>query len=296
MHGDHHALRITGDGGDEEVLHQPAILRCSGLELRRAAAIDQLRIDRLVALELLQQIKRPEADALVLDIDDRAVVGLKRIFRFQLDQLVGPDDLEIRAEWTDLAVDLAAHFTADDRHDAADAMADLAGTDDRIDMGGDGEDVFCLDHGGHRQRAPKVASPSQSPWVITSPIGRGEGQTTPCSYCAICCGSQVASSGNEIRITSRIRSVATKGSTPLKMVAKETSFTTLLITNTFMPTGGWIRPSSTVITMMTPNQIGSKPRWVTTGKMIGTVRMIIAIASIRHPSTMYMSIITASTP
>ena len=110
------------------------------------------------------------------------------------------------------------------------------------------------------------------------------------------CGSQVASIGNAIRITSRTRSVATNGITPLKMVANDTSLTTLLITNTFMPTGGWIRPSSTVITMMTPNQIGSKPRWVTTGKMIGTVRMIIAIASIRQPSTRYITMMTASTP
>ena len=91
-------------------------------------------------------------------------------------------------------------------------------------------------------------------------------------------------------------SVATNGSTPLKMVVKLTSLTTLLITNTFMPTGGWIRPSSTVMTMITPNQIGSKPSAVTTGKMIGTVRMIIAIASIRQPSTRYISMMSASTP
>jgi hypothetical protein len=42
-----------------------------------------------------------------------------------------------------------------------------------------------------------------------------------------------------------------------------TSLTTLLITKTFMPTGGWIRPSLTVITMITPNQMGSKPSAVT---------------------------------
>ena len=80
------------------------------------------------------------------------------------------------------------------------------------------------------------------------------------------------------------------------MVEKLTSWITLLITNTFMPTGGWISPSSTVITMMTPNQIGSKPSAVITGKMIGTVRMIIAMASIRQPSTRYISMISASTP
>ena len=72
-------------------------------------------------------------------------------------------------------------------------------------------------------------------------------------------GSQVASSGKVMRITSRTRSVTTKGITPLKMVENYTSWTTLLMTKTFMPTGGWMRPSSTVMTMMTPNQIGSKP-------------------------------------
>src|SRR6516225_4758407 len=58
------------------------------LEFRRAAAIDQFWIDRLVAFELLQEIDWPEADALVLDIDERTVVSLDRIFRFQLDQLI----------------------------------------------------------------------------------------------------------------------------------------------------------------------------------------------------------------
>ena len=53
-------------------------------------------------------------------------------------------------------------------------------------------------------------------------------------------------------------SVSTKGITPLKMVVKLTSCTTPWITKTFMPTGGWIRPRApTVITMITPNQIGS---------------------------------------
>ena len=52
------------------------------------------------------------------------------------------------------------------------------------------------------------------------------------------CGSQVASSGNKIKITSRIRSVITNGSTPTKIVDMLTSLITLLMTNTFMPTGG----------------------------------------------------------
>src|ERR1700761_2341238 len=109
-------------------------------------------------------------------------------------------------------------------------------------------------------------------------------------------GSHVASSGNRIRITSRIKSVTTNGSTPTKIVDMSTSLITLLITNTFIPTGGGIRPSSTVMTITTPNQIGSKPSAVTTGKTIGTVRITIAIASIRQPSTRYISRIRHSTP
>src|SRR3982074_2498955 len=88
-------------------------------------------------------------------------------------------------------------------------------------------------------------------------------------YPAMRCGNQVASSGNKIRITSRMRSVTTNGITPLKIVANDTSLTTLLITKTFIPTGGWIRPSSTVITMMTTTQIGPTPRRVITGQVIG---------------------------
>src|SRR6266498_2350622 len=45
------------------------------------------------------------------------------------------------------------------------------------------------------------------------------------------------------------------------MVEILASSITLLITKMFMPTGGWIRPSSTVITMMTPNQLGFDPIW-----------------------------------
>ena len=78
---------------------------CAGLEFRHGAEIDQFGIDRLAALQLLQQLDRAEADALVLDIDDRAVVGLEGVFGFELDQLVGPDDLEVGAERQDLAVD-----------------------------------------------------------------------------------------------------------------------------------------------------------------------------------------------
>src|SRR5580765_2144494 len=146
-------------------------------------------------------------------------------------------------------------------------MADLAGRGHATDMGGDGEDISGFEHRRH--------------------------QWTPV---IIRVGSQVASSGKAIRMTSRTRSVATNGITPRKIVENDTSLTTLLMTKTFMPTGGWIRPSSTVITIMTPNQIGSKPRCMITGKMIGTVRMIMAMASIRQPSTRYITMIRARMP
>src|SRR5215831_15164616 len=126
--------------------------------------------------------------------------------------------------------------------------------------------------------------------------GDGECDADHGSSSHMCDGNHRASIGKTISMTSRIRSVMMNGSTPMKMVEKLTSGITLLMTKTFIPTGGWIKPSSTVITMMTPNQIGSKPSAVTTGKMIGTVRMIIAIASIRQPSRRYISMISASTP
>ena len=78
------------------------------------AEIDQFRVDRFAALQLLQQFDRAEAKALVLDIDHRAVVGLERVFRLELDQLIGPDDLKVGAERADLAVDpLAADLAAE---------------------------------------------------------------------------------------------------------------------------------------------------------------------------------------
>ena len=54
----------------------------------------------------------------------------------------------------------------------------------------------------------------------------------------ICDGSHSARIGNAIKITRRIRSVTMNGSTPAKIVEKLTSCTTLLMTKTFMPTGG----------------------------------------------------------
>jgi len=90
----------------KQVFHQPAVFFGTRLKLRHRAEIDQLW-DRPArhAFKRCSSSTGPKTDALVLDIDHRAVVGLKRIFCFQFDQLVGPDDLEVRAERADLAVD-----------------------------------------------------------------------------------------------------------------------------------------------------------------------------------------------
>lgn len=65
------------------------------------------------------------------------------------------------------------------------------------------------------------------------------------------------------------------------------------MTKQFNPTGGVIRASSTIITIITPNQMGSKEREVITGKKIGIVRRIIAMASMNMPRGIYMAIIMA---
>src|SRR5205085_8206158 len=136
-------------------------------------AIDQVRVHRLAAFQLLQQVERAEAKTLVLDIDHRAVVGLEGVFRLELDQLVGPDDLEVGAERADLAVDpLAFHVTTDDRNDPAHAGADLARRGRLADPRGDGEGVSGQELRGHFLPYP-----------------------------AIRCGSHSARIGNAIRIT-----------------------------------------------------------------------------------------------
>src|SRR5215471_4718101 len=94
-HVDDDAIGVARGGADKNVLHQPAVFFRAGLEPRHRAAIDQRRINSLAALELFQEIERPEADALVLDINGRAIIGLEGVFCLELDQLVGPDELEV---------------------------------------------------------------------------------------------------------------------------------------------------------------------------------------------------------
>src|ERR1700722_16365556 len=119
------------------MLHQPAVLFAAGFKPRYGAKINQFGIDRLAALQLLQEINGAETNAFVFDIDHRAIVGLEGIFGFEFDQFVGPDDLEVGTEGTDLAADaLAFHLAAGDRDDAADAGPDIAGRGHLADLSG----------------------------------------------------------------------------------------------------------------------------------------------------------------
>src|SRR4029450_10352227 len=80
MHVDDDAIGGAGGGADEEAFHQPATRLPAGFDARGGADMSELGIDGLAALELLQQLDGPEAQALVLDIDPRAVVGLEGVF------------------------------------------------------------------------------------------------------------------------------------------------------------------------------------------------------------------------
>src|ERR1700733_86594 len=152
MHVDHDTIGVTGGGCHEQALHQPAIFWCSGFEPRHGAQIDQRRIDGFATVEPLHEFGRPPADASVLDIDHRAIVGFNGVFRLELDRGIRPHDLEIRSKGADLPIDVpASHLAANDRNDAALADADVAGRHDAGDMGGDGEDVA-----GRKERLHRI--------------------------------------------------------------------------------------------------------------------------------------------
>ena len=106
------------------------------------------------------------------------------------------------------------------------------------------------------------------------------------------------STGNINNNATRIKSDARKGITPRKVSLIGTPSANLLITNTFMPTGGVIMPTSTTIKQMMPNykagclSVIPKSKPITAGKKIGTVNRIIDNESIRQPKTRYTSKIT----
>ena len=70
---------------------------------------------------------------------------------------------------------------------------------------------------------------------------------------------------------------------------------TPLMTNTFSPTGGVIRPISRTITMMTPNQIILNSRAWRIGKRMGTMRIMIAKLSMMQPRMIKATIMASRT-
>ena len=98
-------------------------------------------------------------------------------------------------------------------------------------------------------------------------------------------GNQAISSGKRYITTTKPRMMATKGSAPVAMSFSGTSPLVPLSTKSTMPTGGVISPSSTMMTRKMPNQIGSKPSAVTSGKVTGRVISIIEIDSTNMPRT-----------
>ena len=89
--------------------------------------------------------------------------------------------------------------------------------------------------------------------------------------------------------------------TPLKVSIMGTSFAILLIINTFNPTGGVIKPTSTTTKVKIPNQMAvssednPKSSDITKGKKTGIVNNIIAKLSIKQPNKRYKIIIHATT-
>src|SRR5258706_8365820 len=155
MHVDHDAVGMPRADADEQVFHQPAVLFGSGFEFRHRAKIDQRGIDSLAFGDPVQQFLRTEPDADILDVDNRAVVHLKSVFRFQFGKAVRADDLEIRAARKDGPADaLAAHFAAEDRNDPPDTIAEIAGDDRRADPDDEAEDIFGLKCRGHGSSQP----------------------------------------------------------------------------------------------------------------------------------------------
>lgn len=88
--------------------------------------------------------------------------------------------------------------------------------------------------------------------------------------------------GKAINIETCTKSEITKGTIPLYNFFIGNSIV-LDKTKIFIPIGGVIMPISIIRTMITPYQIGLKPRAITVGNMIGIVRMSAAIISKKQP-------------
>src|SRR6266481_950816 len=108
------------------------------------------------------------------------------------------------------------------------------------------------------------------------------------------CGNHVAISGNMHSKTTASIISPTNGITPHTTSRKGISGAMFLITKMFSPTGGWMRPISMMMVMITPNHTRSKPAALSGGRMIGAVIRMIETGGRKKPSTTTISRIAAS--
>ena len=107
--------------------------------------------------------------------------------------------------------------------------------------------------------------------------------------------------GNTNNNVTLIISLNKNGRTPLNVSEIFTSPAILFMIKTFKPTGGVIKPTSTVIKVNIPNQIAvssgdiPKSKLITKGKKTGIVNNIIAKLSIRQPKNKYKIKMLATT-
>ena len=88
-------------------------------------------------------------------------------------------------------------------------------------------------------------------------------------------------------------SPARKGMIPLKIVSRGISGAIPLMTKTLTPTGGVMTPISPTSTTITPNQMGSKFSFNTSGKKIGISTTMRAMESMKNPPIKKMNVMTA---
>jgi len=97
MHIDLDPIRMPFSDADEKRLHQPTILFAPGFKSRDRTKVNQLLIDWLSTFDFLKSFPWAETYSGILDIDDRAVIGLKRILGFDFREPVWANKLKIGA-------------------------------------------------------------------------------------------------------------------------------------------------------------------------------------------------------
>jgi hypothetical protein len=96
-----------------------------------------------------------------------------------------------------------------------------------------------------------------------------------------------------MRIAMTMNSAIKKGTMPLNMVVTGTRVIPPK-TRTTMPIGGLIAPTIIILTTITPNQIGSIPTALITGKRIGIVSNIIGNSGKKNPRIKNITAINAT--